>query len=301
MPAYDTFAPCRKEDIPAVDNNRTTSLCCLMESLMQEARGFQFDAKEDEHVRRFGALGFRMAHKFMKRAELMSEQRHALLTRQALALIFTFAYVWSMGGNLQHTSQDEFDDFVREELQSVTNVPGVVRRWPGTHTSVCNLTCAMCTLRPALLVQWIYLLRDGFVFLNAQLALKPVASVQIWPPGFLSCSSILTLTRPKLAGSGTVFDYWVDMQSKGFPGFLRQWWEVIPPFEYKKDVPYFQMLVPTMDTVRCASKAVRLCLLPKNFWMLDSIGLGLKARYFGAVFQHLTELLVGCNNMCKQH
>jgi len=53
-------------------------------------------------------------------------------------------------------------------------------------------------------------------------------------------------------GSGTVFDYWVDMKSKGFPGFLRQWWEVIPPFQYNKELPYFQMLVPTMDTVRCA-------------------------------------------------
>ena len=41
------------------------------------------------------------------------------------------------------------------------------------------------------------------------------------------------------------------MKSKGFPGVLRQWWEVIPPFQYKREVPYFQMLVPTMDTVRC--------------------------------------------------
>jgi len=181
-PGLAWLASRRKEDIPAVDNNRTTSLCCLMESLMQEARGFQFDAKEDEH------------------------------TRQALALIFTFAYVWSMGGNLQHTSQDEFDDFVREELQSVTNVPG----------------------------------------------------------------------------SGTVFDYWVDMQSKGFPGFLRQWWEVIPPFEYKKDVPYFQMLVPTMDTVRF-SYLLEACLdVNRSVLMTGSTGVG-KSVIIAAALEDLSK------------
>ncbi len=42
---------CRKENIAAVDNNRTASLCCLMESLMQPERGFKFDSKDDEHVR----------------------------------------------------------------------------------------------------------------------------------------------------------------------------------------------------------------------------------------------------------
>ncbi len=48
----------------------------------------------------------------------------AAQTRQALSLVFTFAYVWSLGGNLHHASQDEFDDFVREQLQPVMNLPG---------------------------------------------------------------------------------------------------------------------------------------------------------------------------------
>jgi len=48
---HNAWIGCRKELIPAVDNNRTTSLCCIMESLMQEERGFKFDDKDDEHVR----------------------------------------------------------------------------------------------------------------------------------------------------------------------------------------------------------------------------------------------------------
>lgn len=30
----------------------------------------------------------------------------------------------------------------------------------------------------------------------------------------------------------------------------RGWTDIVPPFTYRKDVPYFQMLVPTIDTVR---------------------------------------------------
>ncbi len=38
--------------------------------------------------------------------------------------VFAFCYVWAMGGNLTHTVQDEFDEFVREQLASVCNFPG---------------------------------------------------------------------------------------------------------------------------------------------------------------------------------
>jgi dynein heavy chain, axonemal len=31
---------------------------------------------------------------------------------------------------------------------------------------------------------------------------------------------------------------------------LRSWNDVVPSFAYDKSVPYFQMLVPTLDTVR---------------------------------------------------
>lgn len=45
-----------------------------------------------------------------------------------------------------------------------------------------------------------------------------------------------------------VFDYFCDMKST--PPDFRPWQEVVPSFQYRKEVPYFQMLVPTMDTYR---------------------------------------------------
>jgi len=35
-----------------------------------------------------------------------------------------------------------------------------------------------------------------------------------------------------------------------FPPEFRNWTEVVPSFMYNKALPYFQMLVPTIDTVR---------------------------------------------------
>ncbi len=51
-----------------------------------------------------------------------------------------------------------------------------------------------------------------------------------------------------------MFDYFVD-SSRAFPPEFRGWAEVVQPFTYRKDIPYFQMLVPTVDTVRCACAA----------------------------------------------
>lgn len=51
------------------------------------------------------------------------------------------------------------------------------------------------------------------------------------------------------AGSGLVYDYCLD-SSKSFPPEFRGWADMVLPFSYRKDVPYFQMLVPTVDTVR---------------------------------------------------
>eukprot|EP00898_Chlorokybus_atmophyticus_P006606 jgi/Chlat1/6947/Chrsp52S06617 len=47
-------------------------------------------------------------------------------------------------------------------------------------------------------------------------------------------------------GQGNVFDYYVDYKE----GALQAWEDVVPAFKFSKSVPYFQMLVPTIDTVR---------------------------------------------------
>lgn len=74
-------------------NNRTASLCALMQSLMSPARGFKYDKKPEE-------------------------------TQLALGRVFVFAYVWALGGNLQHGVREEFDEFAREILANAANFPG---------------------------------------------------------------------------------------------------------------------------------------------------------------------------------
>lgn len=49
---------------------------------------------------------------------------------------------------------------------------------------------------------------------------------------------------PLFPSEGYVFDYFVG---KDF--LFHQWNDVVPDFKYDSQLPYFEMLVPTMDTV----------------------------------------------------
>lgn len=82
-----------REFIPLVENNRTASLCALMVALMAPSRGFKFDRKIED-------------------------------MQMALGRVFSFAYVWAMGGNLEHTVQGDWDEFVREQLANTATFPG---------------------------------------------------------------------------------------------------------------------------------------------------------------------------------
>ncbi|KAG2448089.1 hypothetical protein HYH02_007114 [Chlamydomonas schloesseri] len=131
-----------KEYIATVENNLTTSLAFLLQSMLSPARGFQWNAKPEE-------------------------------VSIALNRIFGFCYVWALGGNLVHTAKEEFDEFARDHLQTLCAFPG----------------------------------------------------------------------------SGTVFDHHLDSH-KRFPPEFKHWTEIVPVFSYRRDLPYFQMMVPTVDTVR---------------------------------------------------
>lgn len=89
-----------KENIPSVDMNIVTSLCCLMQALLQPIRGVNVSL----------AVG--------KEGEL-DETLMATLNR-----IFGWAYIWSVGGNIDHKSVEGFDTFFRTELATLTAFPG---------------------------------------------------------------------------------------------------------------------------------------------------------------------------------
>lgn len=45
-----------------------------------------------------------------------------------------------------------------------------------------------------------------------------------------------------------VYDYYCDLHK--FPPEFRQWSDRVTTFVYKKETPFFQILVPTVDTAR---------------------------------------------------
>ncbi|KAJ3281611.1 Dynein heavy chain 6, axonemal [Borealophlyctis nickersoniae] len=52
----------------------------------------------------------------------------------------------------------------------------------------------------------------------------------------------------QLPSSNNVFCYYVDIKTKSF----ALWDDLVPAFKYAADIPYFQMIVPTTDTVKYA-------------------------------------------------
>jgi dynein heavy chain len=58
-------------------------------------------------------------------------------------------------------------------------------------------------------------------------------------------------TAGPAAGGGLLYDYQLSFQG-GRPQ-LSLWAQAVPAFVYSKAVPYFQMLVPTVETVRVAA------------------------------------------------
>ena len=55
---------------------------------------------------------------------LRSDKINQELMQTCINRLFGFAYAWALGGNLVHTVRDDFDGFVRDQLQPVLNFPG---------------------------------------------------------------------------------------------------------------------------------------------------------------------------------
>lgn len=89
-----------QENIPSMDINIVTSLCCLMQALLQPSRGVNVNLS------------------ILKEGEL-DETVMANLSR-----IFGWACIWSIGGNIDHKSIEGFDVFFRTEFETLTIFPG---------------------------------------------------------------------------------------------------------------------------------------------------------------------------------
>jgi dynein heavy chain len=77
-----------QEGIPTVDINLITSLTFLFKSLTQPGKGVDFKAEPD-------------------------------VLHAKLAKIYVFSFIWSIGGNIESTHHNKFDDWAREKLGEV--------------------------------------------------------------------------------------------------------------------------------------------------------------------------------------
>jgi len=160
-----------KEGIPTVDINLITSLTFLFKSLVQPGKGVDFTAAPD-------------------------------VLHAKLAKVYVFSFIWSIGGNIESTFHDKFDDWAREKLGEVDK-------------------------------------------------LGP------------------------FPGGGMVYDYYVSLNDPEEPkGRFAPWEALIQPFAYSKEVPYFELLVPNVDTTRF-SFLLETCLdVDKSLLLTGGTGVG---------------------------
>lgn len=57
---------------------------------------------------------------------------------QAINRIFAFGYVWGLGGNLAPAARAGFNEHVRDQLQSIVNIPGERIPIPGADVVLCD-------------------------------------------------------------------------------------------------------------------------------------------------------------------
>ena len=74
----------------------------------------------------------------------------------------------------------------------------------------------------------------------------------------------------QLPGSGDLFSYYVDFESRR----LEPWEKIIPSFKYSPSIPYFDLLVPTVDTVRFGFLMEKLLVVNRSVLFTGTTGVG---------------------------
>ena len=156
------------------------------------------------------------------------------------------------------------DSQLVDSLCSVRAAPRTARFAPTPIGAAPATSPLLDAASPGVLQLFVALLPEAQLDLNADAdALKPlVASLfaysYIWSvgasidehawPGFDELVRELFSGKVVIPGGGDVHDYRLALPSKDF----KHWKEYVSEFEFNPKVPYFNMLVPTVDTVRYA-------------------------------------------------
>ncbi|EDO31800.1 predicted protein [Nematostella vectensis] len=74
----------------------------------------------------------------------------------------------------------------------------------------------------------------------------------------------------RIPGSGDLYSYYVDFDTRR----MEPWEKIIPAFKYSSEVPYFDLLVPTVDTVRFGFLMDKLLSVNKSVLYTGTTGVG---------------------------
>jgi dynein heavy chain len=88
-----------------------------------------------------------------------------------------------------------------------------------------------------------------------------------------------------LPNAGQMYDYYVNFETKEWD----KWESIITPFKYNPDLPYFQMMVATVDTVRFSYVAEHLLAMLKPIFFTGVTGTG-KTVVLAHMLEHLSPL-----------
>ncbi|ELK30056.1 Dynein heavy chain 6, axonemal [Myotis davidii] len=101
--------------------------------------------------------------------------------------------------------------------------------------------------------------RCGMVFVDPE-ELRWMPYVKTWMMGI----------SKKLPSSGDLWSIYMDFDTKR----LDPWERIIPSFKYSRDVPFFEMLVPTVDTVRFGYLMEKLLAVRHSVLFTGTTGVG---------------------------
>lgn len=94
-----------------------------------------------------------------------------------------------------------------------------------------------------------------------------------------------SLSMIGFSAKGQVFDYFVDFREEE----LRRWDEVVPAFAYSTRVPFSQLVVPTIDTVRFSYLAEKLLAIQRPCFLTGVTGTG-KTVLLQSLLRELAEV-----------
>ncbi len=96
-------------------------------------------------------------------------------------------------------------------------------------------------------------------------------------------SDLIRQIAPDFPDEGTVFDYFVDIESQTY----KLWEGIVPMFDYEPTLPFSKMLVPTVDTVKHQYLMDVLLSVRRNILITGASGVGKTMAINQFLTQHL--------------